>query len=83
MVEAIRESLDTGEEFPTDYSDEITDVDGYMNISNQSAIHAMAEVLLRFLDSLQDSVVPSSLYYRCLDVGPNQKEAALQVFQSI
>jgi len=48
----IRECLDTGESFST----------------HAFNIHSMAEVLVLFLASLSDSVIPTTLYHHALDV---------------
>ncbi|KAF9978939.1 hypothetical protein BGZ65_006794 [Modicella reniformis] len=38
-------------------------------------IHSMAEVLLRFLESLREPVVPTEMYYRALEIAGNQQAA--------
>ncbi|KAF9352760.1 hypothetical protein BGX34_011996 [Mortierella sp. NVP85] len=38
-------------------------------------IHSMAEVLLRFLESLRESVVPTEMYYKALEIAGHQQAA--------
>ncbi|KAF9586194.1 Type II inositol 1,4,5-trisphosphate 5-phosphatase [Lunasporangiospora selenospora] len=44
-------------------------------LGENRGIHSMAEVLLRFLESLRESVVPTEMYYRALEVA-NHPQAA-------
>jgi len=50
-VAQIRECLDTGESFST----------------HDFSVHSMAETLLRFLASLDESVIPPALYHHALE----------------
>jgi hypothetical protein len=38
-------------------------------------IHSMAEVLLRFLESLREPVVPTEMYYKALEIAGHQQAA--------
>ncbi|KAF9928423.1 hypothetical protein FBU30_002381 [Linnemannia zychae] len=42
-------------------------------LGENTGIHSMAEVLLRFLESLSEPVVPTEMYYRALEVANNQQ----------
>lgn len=44
-------------------------------LGENRGIHSMAEVLLRFLESLREPVVPTEMYYQALEVAGNQKAA--------
>lgn len=44
-------------------------------LGENRGIHSMAEVLLRFLESLRDPVVPTEMYYRALEVSNHQQAA--------
>jgi len=44
-------------------------------LGENRGIHSMAEVLLRFLESLRESVVPTEMYYRALEVANHQQAA--------
>ncbi|KAF9191341.1 hypothetical protein BGZ50_009459 [Haplosporangium sp. Z 11] len=44
-------------------------------LGEHRGIHSMAEVLLRFLESLCEPVVPTEMYYRALDVANHQQAA--------
>ncbi|KAG0354023.1 hypothetical protein BG005_006792 [Podila minutissima] len=44
-------------------------------LGENRGIHSMAEVLLRFLESLKEPVVPTEMYYRALEVA-NHRQAA-------
>lgn len=66
----IREALDTGNEF------DLTILEN--NESNDNiGLFSMAETLLMFLDSLPDSVIPSSFYYRCLDASISKEDSII------
>jgi len=63
MLRRTSQCLDTGEEFP------------YPPDSQDSQVSlAFASSLLRFLDSLEDSIVPTSLHGRCVEM-TNRDEA--------
>lgn len=55
QIEALRECLDTGAEFPS------TEVDAY----------SVGETLIRFLDSLREPLIPYEFYASALNVGGN------------
>ncbi|KAF9406552.1 hypothetical protein BGZ94_003065, partial [Podila epigama] len=44
-------------------------------LGENRGIHSMAEVLLRFLESLKEPVVPTEMYYRALEVANHQQAA--------
>lgn len=44
-------------------------------LGENRGIHSMAEVLLRFLESLREPVVPTEMYYRALEVANHQQAA--------
>ncbi|KAG0338106.1 hypothetical protein BG000_004551 [Podila horticola] len=44
-------------------------------LGENRGIHSMAEVLLRFLESLKEPVVPTEMYYRALEVASHQQAA--------
>ncbi|KAI8596049.1 Endonuclease/exonuclease/phosphatase [Dissophora ornata] len=44
-------------------------------LGENRGIHSMAEVLLRFLESLREPVVPTEMYYRALEVSGHQQAA--------
>lgn len=44
-------------------------------LGENRGIHSMAEVLLRFLESLQEPVVPTEMYYRALEAASHQQAA--------
>ncbi|KAI1316951.1 hypothetical protein EDD11_009195 [Mortierella claussenii] len=44
-------------------------------LGENRGIHSMAEVLLRFLESLRGPVVPTEMYYRALEVASHQQAA--------
>ncbi|KAF9109704.1 hypothetical protein BGX27_007295 [Mortierella sp. AM989] len=44
-------------------------------LGENRGIHSMAEVLLRFLESLREPVVPTEMYYRALEISNHQQAA--------
>lgn len=44
-------------------------------LGENRGIHSMAEVLLRFLESLHEPVVPTEMYYRALEIAGHQQAA--------
>ncbi|KAF9105739.1 hypothetical protein BGX29_011522 [Mortierella sp. GBA35] len=44
-------------------------------LGENRGIHSMAEVLLRFLESLREPVVPTEMYYRALEIANHQQAA--------
>ncbi|KAG0199274.1 hypothetical protein BGX28_007433 [Mortierella sp. GBA30] len=44
-------------------------------LGENRGIHSMAEVLLRFLESLREPVVPTEMYYRALEIAGHQQAA--------
>ncbi|KAI7828526.1 Endonuclease/exonuclease/phosphatase [Gamsiella multidivaricata] len=44
-------------------------------LGENRGVHSMAEVLLRFLESLREPVVPTEMYYRALEVAGHQQAA--------
>jgi phosphatidylinositol-bisphosphatase len=74
----LNDTIETADAMLASASTENT-VEDTIQLGPAHSVHAMAEVLLRFLEAMPEPVIPFDHYQRCLEASQYDKEMALQV----